>query len=220
MQFSAAQPSAGWYPDPAGSGDERYWDGESWSQVTRPATRPQPTPSRPVTDRSAYAGWWRRAAAYVLDVLLAALPVWFVIAFFLPESFSQGLTAWWEDVLVAARTGSAAVPEFPADVQRTLGIATIALVGLGWVYRTVFVAVWGATLGKMLAGIRVARAADLDAKRPGLLAAASRALVEMVLLLLPAALALLLPVNYLLPLFTRKKQALHDMVARTVVVKN
>ncbi|MDO5093125.1 MAG: RDD family protein [Propionibacteriaceae bacterium] len=217
MQFSAAQPSAGWYPDPAGSGDERYWDGESWSQVTRPATRPHPTPTRSAADRAAYAGWWRRAAAYVLDVLLAALPAWFAIAFFLPESFSQGLTAWWNDVLVAAQAGSTAVPEFPADVQRTLGIATLALVGLGWVYRTVFIAVWGATVGKMIVRIRVA---DLTGKRPRPLAAASRALVEMVLLLLPTVFALLLPINYLMPLFTLKKQALHDMVARTVVVKN
>jgi len=28
---------AGWYPDPSGSGQLRYWDGERWSAVTRPA---------------------------------------------------------------------------------------------------------------------------------------------------------------------------------------
>ena len=39
MHYSAPQPSAGWYPDPAGSGDERYWDGASWSDVTRPDSR-------------------------------------------------------------------------------------------------------------------------------------------------------------------------------------
>lgn len=26
------EPSSGWYPDPAGSGDYRYWDGVAWSQ--------------------------------------------------------------------------------------------------------------------------------------------------------------------------------------------
>jgi hypothetical protein len=29
-------PPAGWYPDPAGSGGDRYWDGSAWTAHTRP----------------------------------------------------------------------------------------------------------------------------------------------------------------------------------------
>ncbi|MDF1488940.1 RDD family protein [Tessaracoccus caeni] len=47
MSYNAAQPPAGWYPDPAGSGGERFWDGAAWSQATRdaqPAPAPAPAP--------------------------------------------------------------------------------------------------------------------------------------------------------------------------------
>lgn len=39
------QPPSGWYPDPAGSPGERFWDGEAWSQATR--EKPAPTQEQP-----------------------------------------------------------------------------------------------------------------------------------------------------------------------------
>ncbi len=39
-------PQAGWYPNPDGSPDLRYWDGSSWTQQRRPA--PEPAPETPV----------------------------------------------------------------------------------------------------------------------------------------------------------------------------
>ena len=47
---------AGWYPDPAGSPDERWWDGTRWSPQTRPSTvrtgYPAPTATQPGPDYS------------------------------------------------------------------------------------------------------------------------------------------------------------------------
>lgn len=43
--------NAGWYPDPAGAPDTyRYWDGQSWSQMTttQPPSGAAPEPARPV----------------------------------------------------------------------------------------------------------------------------------------------------------------------------
>ena len=37
---------AGWYPDPDGSGGQRYWDGNSWTEHRAPATQP-PAPAEP-----------------------------------------------------------------------------------------------------------------------------------------------------------------------------
>ena len=45
MTDGPASPPAGWYPDPSGSGDQRWWDGEQWTERARP-----PTPS----------SYWRR----------------------------------------------------------------------------------------------------------------------------------------------------------------
>lgn len=45
MTNTPQQPPAGWYPDPAGSGGERFWDGVAWSQSTRQKVAPQPTPT-------------------------------------------------------------------------------------------------------------------------------------------------------------------------------
>ena len=35
------QPAAGWYPDPSTPEQQRWWDGVSWAQVTRPASPSQ-----------------------------------------------------------------------------------------------------------------------------------------------------------------------------------
>jgi uncharacterized protein YxjI len=38
-------PPPGWYPDPAGSGGSRWWDGQSWTEhVQQPAPPPPPPP--------------------------------------------------------------------------------------------------------------------------------------------------------------------------------
>lgn len=55
MTNSPQQPPAGWYPDPAGSGGERFWDGVAWSQSTRDKAAPQPTPEAPQSGPTAGA---------------------------------------------------------------------------------------------------------------------------------------------------------------------
>jgi hypothetical protein len=42
-----SQPSAGWYPNPDGSGSYRYWDGAQWTNAV--AAQPAPDPSTGAT---------------------------------------------------------------------------------------------------------------------------------------------------------------------------
>src|SRR5262245_28616990 len=51
-QWAAVAPPAGWYPDPDGSGGRRYWNGRQWAAVAKPAKPPRRDPgtSTPMPD--------------------------------------------------------------------------------------------------------------------------------------------------------------------------
>lgn len=45
MSEQGALPPAGWYPDPQGPGNERWFDGQSWTTGVRPVPAPVPAPA-------------------------------------------------------------------------------------------------------------------------------------------------------------------------------
>ena len=229
MHYSAPQPSAGWYPDPAGSGDERYWDGASWSDVTRPDSRPAKLIGRGGGELSntivqpwagvRYASWGARVAARVLDGLILAIPSYLLIELLTPGLYER-FEAWMYELVRAAQAGKSYPSEVPTELLSSLTTAGIAVMVLGVLYRVLLIAGFGATLGKMVMRIRVTRTDDPSARTPGFVRALARTLVDELIGYFGAAL-LFLPtlLNYLMPLFTEKKQTLHDMMAGTIVVK-
>src|SRR6478672_4750639 len=44
---------AGWYPDPDGSGGQRYWDGSAWTEHRAPAAHEQAPPAAPAEPETA-----------------------------------------------------------------------------------------------------------------------------------------------------------------------
>ena len=87
----AAQPPAGWYPDPGGQTEWRWWSGSAWTQITSsttqltPPTTPDPTVLDAATgsplptrrDLAAVRRWWREQGRW--KWVAAAVVALFVI---------------------------------------------------------------------------------------------------------------------------------------------
>jgi len=126
-----------------------------------------------------YAGFWLRAAAYVIDYVLAIVCLILVFLVFSVEDETGGLAS-------------------------LLSICTM------WIYFTLFESSkWQATPGKRLLKIRVT---DLSGSRITIGRAAARNLARILS-------GLLLGIGYIMAAFTDKKQALHDQMANTLVLK-
>lgn len=219
------QTPAGWYPDPhpqAPRGSLRYWDGTQWT----PHAAPPPPGEREVTpDGVRLAGWWQRVGAYLLDGLITGVTgVLLGLPFFLEMMRSLG--DYVDRAFEAAESGEQ-VPTGPTDVYAGHLGAVLAFVAIAtavaFAYHVLFLRLRGATLGMSALGIAVRRreepgplpwatvAARVGAQYgPGLLGLVPYAgkLVGLYMLL-----------DDLWPLWDRRRQALHDKVAGTQVVR-
>lgn len=258
MSQSTPLPPAGWYPDPAGSGGERYWDGDAWSQVTRPAGglhapagAPQPQPQQswaqgPHPHGTApgpyaagpnaqgpyapgpygpwapgYAGvpafrlagfWWRVLAA-ILDSLVLMVPLGMLQGPIMGDAIAL-YEGWLNDMLLNPSTDGS-IPPLPDGIIGPYLTYVLVSVLVWAAYRIVMVARFGATLGKLATGLRVVRDGDQSLALVGWNTATVRELLGVVFAQIP----LLGVVDALAMLFNPKKQTIHDMIAKTQVVK-
>ena len=164
------------------------------------------------------SGWWWRVLAAVIDYLILSTVVTIVAApLWLPVY--EAFAAYFQAIVEAQRTGVPPVMDptqlFPVRAQALL---TALTVGIGLIYHVLFLRWRGATVGKLACRLHVVPV-DRGLHRGGL--SWNAAVVRAAIWVLPgisSLLALFTVVDALFPLWQPKRQALHDLAAKTQVV--
>jgi len=144
-----------------------------------------------------YAGFWIRFLAYLIDGFILAIPIMIIQFVFLMGT--TGITYGLGDSSAGAAAG--------------LGLTLISSLASMLIYVAYFALMESsknqATLGKMALGLKVT---DLEGNRLTLGRAVGRNLARYLSMFI-------LYIGYFMIGFTEKKQGLHDMIAKTYVVK-
>jgi len=166
--------------------------------VPQSAQPPEIIPALPglvaLPARPTFAGFWLRAVAYLMDTVLISA-VFGLIASFYPSTFVK-----FPDAAPASLTSLPQLTPFAFALTLTVN----------WLYFTMFESsAWQATPGKRVMGLYVA---DLNGQRVSFARAAARNFTKLI-----SSLTFLL--GYLIAGFTERKQALHDILARCLVLR-
>lgn len=177
---------------------------------TPAATAPVYTPYPVTASATAYAGFWLRFVAYIIDALILGIPFGFV---FISALASSGLLR--------------SIDNFPSEgpdaLARLLGMGLIfrlvlAAIVLEWLYYALLESsAWQATLGKKVLGIYVT---DLSGTRISFGRATGRFFSMILFRIVPLiGVLLFFPIDCICAGLTEKKQALHDMMAGCLVIR-
>lgn len=164
------------------------------------------------TTTPAYAGFWWRFLAYLIDDIILSfatfiifVPIWAVMGFSLFRMANWGNTDW--DFESGVDPGTWGFIGSMVGLAILTGILSVAL---NWLYFSLMESSkYQATLGKMAVGARVT---DLEGNRICFARATGRYFGKIIS-------GMILMIGYIMAGFTEKKQALHDMIANTLVIK-
>jgi uncharacterized RDD family membrane protein YckC len=139
----------------------------------------------------AYAGFWMRVLAYIIDSLIMSIV-------FIPLGLVYG----------AVMAGSGLDENSPEMAFGNLGINGISILG-GWLYHAFLESSsWQGTVGKKVLGLRVT---DMNGSRIGFGRATGRYFGTILS-------GMICFIGFVMVAFTEKKQGLHDLMAGTLVL--
>jgi len=152
-----------------------------------------------------YAGFWMRFLAYIIDgIILSIVSLIIMIPFFGLLGITAAVGGGNPD-LDAEGSG------FMAAMAGTIFLSILAVGVAGWLYFALMESsAKGATLGKMALGLRVT---DLSGNRISFGRATGRYFGKIVS-------GMIFSIGYIMAGFTQQKQALHDIMAGCLVVRN
>ncbi|HEY0701784.1 MAG TPA: RDD family protein [Candidatus Acidoferrales bacterium] len=153
---------------------------------------------------SPYAGFWLRFLAYIIDSIVLGV-IFGVVALLAIASVGVG---YFHAMIQGMQDGTG---EFPVAFISALLIASLLSLVVSWIYHAwMESSEYQATLGKMALGLIVT---DLNDRPVTFARATGRFFAKLITGLIP------LGIGYIMAGFTEKKQALHDMIASSLVLK-
>ena len=190
----------------------------------------QPNPYRAATiggsTQAAYtadgvplSGWWWRVLATILDGIFVGIVVG-VIGFSIYQRMVSGITAYIDAVVAAAQAGQTTQPLITNYISTSDQALLIAIqLGVALIYNIAFLRWRSATLGMLICGLRVVpvdRGRFTDRLEWGSI------VIRTLIWVLPGLsgfLKLFQLVDVLFPLWQPKRQAIHDLAAKTQVTR-
>lgn len=154
----------------------------------------------------AYAGFWKRFAAYLIDSIILGVASWIII---LPILGLIGFGASSMDMSDPAMMDEEAAAGFTAAIVGASMVLWLFIGAAAWLYFALMESSSKqATLGKMALGIIVT---DMNGNKLTFGRASGRYFGKILS-------GMIFMIGYIMAAFTERKQALHDMIAGCLVV--
>jgi len=180
--------------------------GAAVTAAPAPASAPPPpiAVSAPVATPLPYAGFWERVAAYLIDGLILGIPIGIVVLFIIMSGV-LGVT------LHRGQMSPREAAAFLGPVFLLFFLGIVALLIVQWLYFALMESSERqATVGKSVMSLRVT---NYEGQRISFGHATGRFFAKIVTGMIPFA------IGYIMAAFTERKQALHDLIAGTLVLK-
>lgn len=155
-----------------------------------------------------FAGFWIRFLANLIDGVLLMLPMWVVNAIVYRQVL--GMSQWEHEITMIEKNSANMHYVYSEPFEVLVWTMPISIIIGLLFYGLLTASVWQGTVGKRVLGLQVV---DLEGNRIGFGRSLGRYFAY-----IPSG--LILYIGYLMVGFTEKKQGLHDMIAKTYVVRN